>query len=149
MVTWLHVYHLIFFKFIYWCTWSHVTIDNYWFFTLILLVFGRRVLDKLGCFKKSKYIEISFSFQLTAFLLSRWIIIHIFSISSAGGSMPGQEEDISPYATFHLLGMREEAKNGKYLSIYLSIYLSKPPSTSSAWGKRKVEEVKNGKYLSI
>ena len=24
--------------------------------------------------------------------------------------MPGQEEDISPYATFHLLGMREEAK---------------------------------------
>jgi hypothetical protein len=26
--------------------------------------------------------------------------------------MPGQEEDISPYATFHLLGMREEAKNG-------------------------------------
>jgi len=31
----------------------------------------------------------------------------------AGGSMPGQEEDISPYATFHLLGMREEAKNGK------------------------------------
>ena len=22
--------------------------------------------------------------------------------------MPGQEEDISPYATFHLLGMREE-----------------------------------------
>ena len=32
-------------------------------------------------------------------------------ISIAGGhSMPGQEEDISPYATFHLLGMREEAK---------------------------------------
>ena len=80
MVTWLHVYHLIFFKFIYWCTWSHVTIDNYWFFTLILLVFGRRVLDKLGCFKKSKYIEISFSFQLTASLLSRGIIIHIVSI---------------------------------------------------------------------
>jgi len=25
--------------------------------------------------------------------------------------MPGQDEDISPYATFHLLGMREEAKN--------------------------------------
>ena len=24
--------------------------------------------------------------------------------------MPGQDEDISPYATFHLLGMREEAK---------------------------------------
>ena len=33
----------------------------------------------------------------------------------AGGSMPGQDEDISPYATFHLLGMREEAKNGKIL----------------------------------
>merc|ERR550517_485532 len=33
-------------------------------------------------------------------------------IKKAGGSMPGQEEDISPYATFHLLGMREEAKNG-------------------------------------
>lgn len=31
---------------------------------------------------------------------------------SAGGSIPGQDEDISPYATFHLLGMREEAKNG-------------------------------------
>ena len=30
------------------------------------------------------------------------------SCVSAGGSMPGQEEDISPYATFHLLGMREE-----------------------------------------
>ena len=29
---------------------------------------------------------------------------------SGGHSMPGQEEDISPYATFHLLGMREEAK---------------------------------------
>ena len=27
---------------------------------------------------------------------------------AAGGSMPGQDEDISPYATFHLLGMREE-----------------------------------------
>ena len=35
----------------------------------------------------------------------------IFPIS-AGGSIPGQDEDISPYATFHLLGMREEAKNG-------------------------------------
>ena len=35
---------------------------------------------------------------------------NIFLVS-AGGSMPGQEEqDISPYATFHLLGMREEAK---------------------------------------
>merc|ERR1719500_1933685 len=33
-------------------------------------------------------------------------------IKKAGGSMPGQDEDISPYATFHLLGMREEAKNG-------------------------------------
>lgn len=31
-------------------------------------------------------------------------------VISAGNSMPGQEEDISPYATFHLLGMREEAK---------------------------------------
>ena len=29
--------------------------------------------------------------------------------------MPGQEEDISPYATFHLLGMREEAKNGEII----------------------------------
>ena len=34
-------------------------------------------------------------------------------IFSAGGSIPGQDEDISPYATFHLLGMREEAKNGR------------------------------------
>ena len=34
---------------------------------------------------------------------------------TAGGSMPGQEEDISPYATFHLLGMREEAKNGEII----------------------------------
>ena len=34
-------------------------------------------------------------------------------VVAAGGSMPGGEEDISPYATFHLLGMREEAKNGK------------------------------------
>ena len=35
----------------------------------------------------------------------------LISISVSGGhSMPGQEEDISPYATFHLLGMREEAK---------------------------------------
>merc|ERR1719510_1632840 len=31
-------------------------------------------------------------------------------IKKGGHSMPGQEEDISPYATFHLLGMREEAK---------------------------------------
>ncbi len=37
----------------------------------------------------------------------------------AGGSMPGQEEDISPYATFHLLGMREEAKNGTTYQIAL------------------------------
>jgi len=29
-----------------------------------------------------------------------------------GGSMVQNEEDISPYATFHLLGMREENKNG-------------------------------------
>jgi hypothetical protein len=28
-----------------------------------------------------------------------------------GGSIPNGEEDISPYATFHLLGMREENKN--------------------------------------
>lgn len=28
-----------------------------------------------------------------------------------GGSIPNAEEDISPYATFHLLGMREENKN--------------------------------------
>jgi hypothetical protein len=27
-----------------------------------------------------------------------------------GGSIPNGEEDISPYATFHLLGMREENK---------------------------------------
>ena len=40
----------------------------------------------------------------------------------AGGSMPGQDEDISPYATFHLLGMREEAKNGKIL--YLNGHLA-------------------------
>ena len=31
-----------------------------------------------------------------------------------GNSVPTGEEDISPYATFHLLGMREEAaKNGQ------------------------------------
>ena len=30
-----------------------------------------------------------------------------------GDSVPTGEEDISPYATFHLLGMREEAKNGQ------------------------------------
>ena len=30
---------------------------------------------------------------------------------SVGNSVPGQDDqDISPYATFHLLGMREEAK---------------------------------------
>merc|ERR1712106_1162990 len=34
-------------------------------------------------------------------------------IKKAGGSIPGQDEDISPYATFHLLGMREEGKNGQ------------------------------------
>ena len=27
--------------------------------------------------------------------------------------MPNGQEDISPYATFHLLGMREEAKAGQ------------------------------------
>ena len=31
---------------------------------------------------------------------------------SVGGSIPNGEEDISPYATFHLLGMREENKGG-------------------------------------
>jgi hypothetical protein len=31
---------------------------------------------------------------------------------TVGGSIPNGEEDISPYATFHLLGMREENKNG-------------------------------------
>ena len=36
--------------------------------------------------------------------LCHWRLISF----AAGGSMPGQEEDISPYATFHLLGMREE-----------------------------------------
>ena len=35
-----------------------------------------------------------------------------YPISSVGGSMVQNEEDISPYATFHLLGMREENKNG-------------------------------------
>ena len=29
-----------------------------------------------------------------------------------GGSIANADEDISPYATFHLLGMREENKNG-------------------------------------
>ena len=29
-----------------------------------------------------------------------------------GGSIVNADEDISPYATFHLLGMREENKNG-------------------------------------
>jgi len=32
-------------------------------------------------------------------------------IKNVGGSIPNAEEDISPYATFHLLGMREENKN--------------------------------------
>ena len=33
------------------------------------------------------------------------------ALFSVGNSVPGQEDqDISPYATFHLLGMREEAK---------------------------------------
>ena len=30
---------------------------------------------------------------------------------AVGDSKPNGQEDISPYATFHLLGMREEAKN--------------------------------------
>ena len=35
----------------------------------------------------------------------------INSFISVGNSVAGQEaQDISPYATFHLLGMREEAK---------------------------------------
>ena len=41
--------------------------------------------------------------------LSWWRPLILISVSG-GHSMPGQEEDISPYATFHLLGMREEAK---------------------------------------
>ena len=47
---------------------------------------------------------------------------YLIILCLAGGSMPGQDEDISPYATFHLLGMREEAKNGKIL--YLNGHLA-------------------------
>ena len=36
---------------------------------------------------------------------------HFFS-DLVGGSIANADEDISPYATFHLLGMREENKNG-------------------------------------
>ena len=35
----------------------------------------------------------------------------IYVIFAVGDSKPNGQEDISPYATFHLLGMREEAKN--------------------------------------
>ena len=38
---------------------------------------------------------------------------HLVIIILVGNSVPTGEEDISPYATFHLLGMREEAKNGQ------------------------------------
>ena len=37
---------------------------------------------------------------------------NLYSHSSVGGSIVTGDEDISPYATFHLLGMREENKNG-------------------------------------
>ena len=40
--------------------------------------------------------------------LSYCLIVLRLIFFTAGGSMPGQDEDISPYATFHLLGMREE-----------------------------------------
>ena len=36
----------------------------------------------------------------------------IFKNFLVGGSIVNADEDISPYATFHLLGMREENKNG-------------------------------------
>ena len=42
------------------------------------------------------------------------ILIFYAIIVIVGNSVPTGEEDISPYATFHLLGMREEAaKNGQ------------------------------------
>ena len=49
---------------------------------------------------------------------------------SVGNSVAGQEDqDISPYATFHLLGMREEAKRqaeaaqmqGTYIQLFCKI----------------------------
>ena len=36
---------------------------------------------------------------------------HTLCCFAVGDSKPNGQEDISPYATFHLLGMREEAKN--------------------------------------
>ena len=46
--------------------------------------------------------------RLARRFLSYCLIVSRFIFFAAGGSMPGQDEDISPYATFHLLGMREE-----------------------------------------
>ena len=43
-----------------------------------------------------------------------WILFNGAIAVLVGNSVPTGEEDISPYATFHLLGMREEAaKNGQ------------------------------------
>ena len=38
--------------------------------------------------------------------------------------MPGQEEDISPYATFHLLGMREEANKKAGITLRIFIFFA-------------------------
>ena len=46
--------------------------------------------------------------RLARRFLSYCLIVLRLIFFAAGGSMPGQDEDISPYATFHLLGMREE-----------------------------------------